>query len=228
LSIGVTQEQERCGLLHIALWLFREAGLVGDKLVPTLKRIDHNYIWRRLKHLEQCLRNLIVVAALGRSLASPFKPEKPMSDAELARLNRLGDEPVYRTNWPIPQFGVPDPYDDGPLWDRLPWPKDECEGFEKEPEPLPTRPPLSNDLVDARWLSLRLLSFKRALDTFDAQVERLLLKRAKRRNRTIMDIRDHPPRPWRPKPLFSNKPRPPKVPKVPLDHVWRFTYHDSS
>jgi hypothetical protein len=227
LGLAVVDENERelWGLMYMALRLFKEAGLVGTKLVLTLKRFHHEYILGRLMDCEAKLCLLILKAAQLRPLASA--PDKPMKAAAKRRLAASREEPEgERTDWPVPSFRVPDTYGGGPLWPRLAsaW----AGGFhrESEPDPLFGRLPLENDPVDARWLSLRLLSFNRALETFDKQVDRFLLRCA-RRNGTAPAVKPRPPRPWRPKPTHSNRPRQPKLPPFRPAKTRRRAYDSS-
>jgi hypothetical protein len=228
LAVVDDNERELWGLMYKALWLFKEAGLVGTKLVLTLKRFHHEYILGRLMDCEQKLCLLILRAAQLRPL--PSAPDKqagrPVNGAAKGRLaanrhEREGDQ----TNWPVPSFRVPDTYGGGPLWPRLgsAW----AGGFHRgrEPESL-VYLPFTNDPVDARWLSLRLLSFNRALETFDKQVDRIVLRCA-RRNGTAPAVKPRPPRLWRPKPTHSNRPRQPKLPPFRPAKIRRRAYDSS-
>jgi hypothetical protein len=236
-------ERELWGLMYKALWLFKEAGLVGTKLVLTLKRFHHEYILGRLMDCEQKLCLLILRAAQLRPLpgAPDKQPGKPVNGAAKGRLAVNRDEPADeredepngereddQTDWPVPSFRVPDNYGGGPLWPRLAW-SGAAGGFcpEPEPDPLFNRLPLTNDPVDARWLSLRLLSFNRALDTFDKQVDRFLLRCARRRNPLAFGVKPRPPRPWRPKPVYPNRPKQPKIPQYRPDLLLRLAYDSS-
>jgi hypothetical protein len=236
LAVVDDNERELWGLMYKALWLFKEAGLVGTRLVLTLKRFHHEYILGRLMDCEQKLCLLILKAAQRRPLPSaPDKQAgKPVNGAAKGRLAANRDEPADgpaderegdRTDWPVPSFRVPDTYGGGPLWPRLgsAW----AGGFhrEREPESL-VYLPFTNDPVDARWLSLRLLSFNRALETFDKQVDRFVLRCA-RRNGTAPAVKPRPPRLWRPKPLHSNRPKQPKNPQYQPELPGRFTYDSS-
>jgi hypothetical protein len=231
LGLADNDERELWGLMYKALWLFKEAGLVGTKLVLTLKRFHHEYILGRLMDCEQKLCLLILRAAQLRPL--PGAPDKqagkPANGAAKGRLAANRNEPDgERTDWPVPSFQVPDNYGGGPLWPRFARPG-AAAGFCPEPEPelLFDRLPLTNDPVDARWLSLQLLSFNRALDTFDKQVDRFLLRCARRRNPLAFGVKPRPPRPWRPKPVCSNRPRQPKIPDYRPDLLVRLAYDSS-
>jgi hypothetical protein len=229
LAVVDNDERELWGLMYMALWLFKEAGLVGTKLVLTLKRFHHEYILGRLMDFEQKLCLLILRAAQLRPL--PGAPDKQAGKPVNGAANR--DEPADeregdQTDWPVPSFRMPDNYGGGPLWPRLAWSgaADSCYR-EPEPELLFNRLPLTNDPVDARWLSLRLLSFNRALDTFDKQVDRFLLRCARRRDPAAFGVKPRPPRPWRQKPIHSNRPKQPKIPEYRPD-LLASHFYDSS
>jgi hypothetical protein len=237
LGLAVVDDDE-WGLMYMALRLFKEAGLVGTKLVLTLKRFHHEYILGRLMDCEAKLCLLILKAAQLRPLpgARDKQAGKPVNGAAKSRLaanrdkldgKRADEREGDRTNWPVPSFRVPDTYGGGPLWPRLAWRGAGGCYREPEPEPLFNRLPLTSDPVDARWLSLRLLSFNRALETFDKQVDRFLLRCARRRDPVAFRVTSRPPRPWRPKPLYSNRPKQPAIPKFRPDLPVSL-FHDSS
>jgi hypothetical protein len=239
LGLAVVDENERelWGLMYMALRLFKEAGLVGTKLVLTLKRFHHEYILGRLMDCEQKLCLLILKAAQRRPLPSaPDKQaDKPVNGAAKSGLAADRDAPAEKpadeqegdhTDWPVSSFRVPDAYGGGPLRPRLAsaW----AGGFHREPEPESlVYLPFTNDPVDARRLSLRLLSFNRALETFDKQVDRFLLRCARRRNPAAFGVKPRPPRPWRPKPVCSNRPKQPKIPEYRPDLLVRLDYDSS-
>jgi hypothetical protein len=225
LALVNNDEWELWGLMYMALWLFKEAGLAGTKLVLTLKRFHHEYVLGRLMDCEAKLCLLIFKAAERRPL--PSAPEKPAGKPR-GEAAPSGEPEGERTDWPVPSFRVPDTYSGGPLWPRLARPG-AAGGYYRQPEPelLFNRLPLTNDPAAARWLSLRLLSFNRALDTFDKQVDRFLLRCARRRDPAAFGVKPRPLRPWRPKPVYSNRPKQPKIPEYRPDLLVHLAYDSS-